>query len=111
VVELRPGAYGVEAASRRYFGKPAADLTEHEAAMLAASLPRPSTWHPGSSSDAYASYVAEVEGRMARATFLWRALGAERLPEPPLLDSIVIPDVDTIRIDTTAPPDSIPLQG
>jgi monofunctional biosynthetic peptidoglycan transglycosylase len=111
VVELGPGVFGVEAASRQYFGKAAAELTEHEAAMLAASLPRPSTWHPGRSSSAYASYVAEVEGRMARATFLWRALGAERLPEPPVLDSIIIPDVDTIRIDTTAPPDSIPLQG
>jgi len=114
VVELGPGVYGVEAAAWRYFGKPAADLTEYEAAMLAASLPRPSSWHPGRPSDAYARYVSEIQGRMARAGFLWRALGAaEPLPVPPfpLPDSLVLPDLDTIRIDTTAPPDSIPLQG
>jgi monofunctional biosynthetic peptidoglycan transglycosylase len=116
VVELGPGVYGVEAASRRYFGKSAAELTEHEAAMLAASLPRPSTWYPGRSSSAYARYVAEIEGRMARATFLWRAVGAERVPAPPTLDSVVIPDVDSVgilRVDTISPdslvpPDSMP---
>jgi len=70
VVEFGPGVYGVAAAAERYFGKPAADLTEHEAAMLAASLPRPSTWHPGRSSSGYARYVTEIEGRMARAAFL-----------------------------------------
>ncbi len=106
VVELGPGVYGVEAASRRYFGKPAADLTEHEAAQLAASLPRPSTWHPGRSSSAYARYVADVESRMARATFLWRAVGAERAPDLPRLDSLVIPDLDSL-VDSAAVPDSL----
>jgi monofunctional biosynthetic peptidoglycan transglycosylase len=114
VVELGPGVYGVEAAARRYFDKPAAGLTEHEAAMLAASLPRPSTWYPGRSSSAYARYVAEIEGRMARAAFLWRAVGADHPVEPPPLplpDSIVIPSPDTIlRVDSTVvdstPPDS-----
>lgn len=72
VVELGPGMYGVEAASRHYFGKPAAHLTAREAAMLAASLPRPAEWHPGSSSPAYAEYVTTIEERMERATFLWR---------------------------------------
>jgi monofunctional glycosyltransferase len=108
VVELGPGVYGVEAAARRYFDKPAAGLTEHEAAMLAASLPRPSTWHPGRSSSAYARYVAEIEDRMGRATFLWRAVGADHPAEPapvptpdslviPSPDSIAIPDLDTLR--------------
>ena len=50
VVELGPGVFGVEAASRRYFGKPAADLAPGEAAQLAASLPQPSRWHPGARS-------------------------------------------------------------
>ena len=76
VVELGPGIYGAEAAAEFYFGKPAAELTEHEAAELAASLPRPSTWHPGRDSRPYQSYVAEVERRMGVATFLWRAVGA-----------------------------------
>ena len=72
VVELGPGLYGVAAASERYFGLPAVALGEREAAMLAASLPRPSTWHPGVASRAYAAYVDDIIARMARAEFLWR---------------------------------------
>ena len=41
VAEFGDGIYGVEAASRRYFGKPAARLTTYEAALLAAVLPNP----------------------------------------------------------------------
>lgn len=41
VVEFGPGIYGVEAASRHYFGKPAAQLRWTEAARLAAVLPNP----------------------------------------------------------------------
>jgi len=82
VVEFGPGVYGAEAAARRYFGKSAASLTEHEAAQLAASLPRPSRWHPGVESSAYWGYVDEIESRMARATFLWRHVGgAPVVPE------------------------------
>lgn len=40
-VEFGRGAWGIEAASRRYFGKPAAQLSRHEAALLAAVLPSP----------------------------------------------------------------------
>ncbi len=77
VVEFGPRVYGAEAAARRYFGKPAAALTEHEAALLAAGLPRPAHWHPGVETDAYERYVAEIEQRMERAAFLWRHLGGE----------------------------------
>lgn len=41
VAEFGPGIYGAEAASRRYFGKPARALNASEAAMLAAVLPSP----------------------------------------------------------------------
>ena len=40
------GFYGVEAASRGYFGKPAMDLEAHEAALLAAIVRSPSTYAP-----------------------------------------------------------------
>jgi monofunctional glycosyltransferase len=40
-VEFGRGVWGVEAASRHYFGKPAARLTRHDAALLAAVLPNP----------------------------------------------------------------------
>jgi monofunctional biosynthetic peptidoglycan transglycosylase len=70
VVELGPGIYGAEAASRHYFGKPAAALGDDEAAELAASLPSPATWHPGSTRAGYRRHVETVRRRMARATFL-----------------------------------------
>lgn len=41
VAEFGRGVYGVEAAARTYFGKSAAKLTRHEAALLAAVLPNP----------------------------------------------------------------------
>ena len=40
------GAYGIEAASQRYFDKPAARLTVREAAMLAAVLKSPTNYNP-----------------------------------------------------------------
>ena len=70
VVELGPGVYGAEAASRRYFRKSAAELTEDEAAQLAASLPRPQSWHPGVPSRGYRGYVEAIRRRMDRAAFL-----------------------------------------
>ena len=41
IVELGPGVYGVGAASRRYFGKTPATLSDYDAALLAAVLPNP----------------------------------------------------------------------
>ena len=41
IVELGDGVFGVEAAGRRYFRKPAAQLGAGEAALLAAVLPNP----------------------------------------------------------------------
>jgi monofunctional glycosyltransferase len=66
VVEFGPGVYGVEAASRHYFGKPAADVNGDEAAQLAASLPRPRAWHPGVTTPAYRRYVDNIRRRMDR---------------------------------------------
>jgi hypothetical protein len=49
--------------------------------MLAAGLPRPSRWHPGVTSRSYDAYVADILGRMERATFLWRYVdGPDGLP-------------------------------
>ena len=41
IVQFGDCTFGVEAASRRFFAKPAARLTQAEAALLAASLPNP----------------------------------------------------------------------
>ena len=41
VAELGPGIYGIEAASREFFGKPPAAIDDPEAALLAGALPSP----------------------------------------------------------------------
>jgi monofunctional glycosyltransferase len=46
VVEWGEGIFGVEAASRHYFGKPASALTPFEAARLASVLPNPRKYNP-----------------------------------------------------------------
>jgi monofunctional biosynthetic peptidoglycan transglycosylase len=70
VVEFAPGVYGAEAAAGRFFGKPAAGLTRREAAALAGGLPKPSSWHPGSSSGVYLRRVERIVGRIERAAWL-----------------------------------------
>lgn len=44
VAEMGKLTFGVEASSRRFFGKPAVNLTRNEAARLAAVLPSPRKW-------------------------------------------------------------------
>jgi monofunctional biosynthetic peptidoglycan transglycosylase len=46
VVELGEGVWGVEAASRRYYDRPAAQLSRRQAAALAAALPFPLLANP-----------------------------------------------------------------
>ena len=41
VIEMGPGIFGIEAASRKYFHKPASSLSRAEAAMIIACLPNP----------------------------------------------------------------------
>ena len=109
VVEFGPGIYGAGAAAERYFGKPPARLSEREAAELAASLPRPSRWHPGVDSPAYERYVEEIQRRMAAAEFLWRYVGGRPdvapLEEPPveMMESVPPPPPPD-----TLPPDTVP---
>jgi monofunctional glycosyltransferase len=46
VIETGNGVYGVEAAARKYFHKPASKLTRGEAALIAAALPNPRKRNP-----------------------------------------------------------------
>ena len=68
VAELGPGIYGVDAASRSYFRKPAAQLGTHEAALLAAVLPNPVRMSAGKPSAYVRQRAAWIERQM-------RALG------------------------------------
>jgi monofunctional biosynthetic peptidoglycan transglycosylase len=47
---------------------------KRQAAELAAILPRPSRWHPRSSSRAYRQRVATIERRMEKAEWLWKVI-------------------------------------
>ena len=50
IIETGEGLYGVEAAARRYFHKPAKNLSRSEAALIAASLPNPRIRNPSAPS-------------------------------------------------------------
>jgi len=54
VIEMGDGIYGAEAASQKYFNKPAKNLTRAEAAAIAAVLPNPRKWRP----DKPTAYIA-----------------------------------------------------
>jgi monofunctional biosynthetic peptidoglycan transglycosylase len=74
VVEFGPGIYGAEAASRHYYGIPAADLNAEQAARLAASLPRPSKWYPGVESRGYEGSVLRILNLMEDCDWLEKYL-------------------------------------
>ncbi|MFT0892543.1 transglycosylase domain-containing protein [Pseudochelatococcus sp. G4_1912] len=64
------GAYGVEAASLRYFGKPAKDVTLAEAAMLAGLVQAPSRLSPSRNPQAAQARAQLVLANMAELGFV-----------------------------------------
>jgi monofunctional biosynthetic peptidoglycan transglycosylase len=86
VVELGPEVWGVDAASRKYFGHPARQLTLEEAAALTGSLPFPLKSNPG-----------YRPGRMRwRQAMIIRRVRGERIEIPRTAE-----EVDSVRPDTT----------
>jgi monofunctional biosynthetic peptidoglycan transglycosylase len=70
IAEFGEGTFGVEAASQRYFHKPASRLTPAEAALLAAVLPNPIRFR----ADAPSGYVRSRQAWILRQM---RQLGGE----------------------------------
>lgn len=64
VAEWGEGVFGAEAAARRWFGKPARDLTRGEAALLAAVLPNPILRNPALPSRGVRAAAARIQARM-----------------------------------------------
>ncbi len=60
------GAYGIEAASQRYFGKPAAQLSLGESALLAGMMKGPSRYSPVAATDRAARRATVVLDEMVR---------------------------------------------
>lgn len=62
VAEMGEGTFGIEAASQRYFGKPASRLSRAEAAKIAAALPNPKKY----TVKPLSSYVSRRSGWIQR---------------------------------------------
>jgi penicillin-binding protein 1A len=65
-VSFGGGAYGIEAAAKRYFNKPASGLTLGEAALLAATMKGPSRYNPAANSERAARRATVVLYEMER---------------------------------------------
>ncbi len=65
-VNFGSGAYGIEAAAQRYFGKPASQLTIGESALLAGMMKGPSRYNPVASPDRAARRATVVLNEMVR---------------------------------------------
>ena len=76
------GAYGIEDASQRYFNKPAARLTLHEAAILAALPKSPTNYNPVDQPDRSAQRVRLVLDSMVDTHAITSAQRAEALAQP-----------------------------
>ncbi len=77
------GAYGIEAAAQRYFGKPAARLTIKEAAILAGTLKSPTAYNPAENPKAAGDRAALVLAAMQDTGAITPAQRAAALKEVP----------------------------
>ena len=66
------GAYGVDAAARKFFGRPATEVSTYQAAMLAGLLKAPSRYNPIASPENAAERTTQVLGRMVDAGYITR---------------------------------------
>jgi penicillin-binding protein 1A len=85
LVNLGHGNYGVEAASRYYFDKPAARLTLPEAAMLAGIIPAPSRYSPYRTPETVLRQRDRVLRRMLEERFITQADYARAVAQPLLV--------------------------
>ncbi|GLQ04907.1 penicillin-binding protein [Sneathiella chinensis] len=73
------GTYGIDAAARKYFSKPARDLTIAEAAMLAGLLKAPTYYAP----------TANLDRAQQRSTVVIRRMEAEEFITPATANALV----------------------
>ncbi|HXO21227.1 MAG TPA: transglycosylase domain-containing protein, partial [Thermoanaerobaculia bacterium] len=87
LMNLGHGNYGIEAASRYYFKKPARDLNLAEAAMLAGILPSPSRYSPYNTPDLVLHQRDRVLRRMLEEGFVTDAQYRAAVAQPLLVAS------------------------
>src|SRR5581483_7029405 len=118
------GAYGVEAAAQRYFGKPARNVTIAEAAMLAGLVKSPSRLAPNRNPEGAEQRARTVLAAMADAKFITDAQAQASIGHPSynvkpvgagtvnyvadwigeVLDDLVGQIDDSIKVETTIDP-------
>jgi len=106
LAEWGPGIWGADAASRQYFGVPASQLTETQAAELAATLPHPLTSNPAF---APARMLARRDLILARYHGVPVYIPPEEEPDslfaiPPITPPIIPRLADTVAVPV---PDSL----
>jgi penicillin-binding protein 1A len=76
------GAYGVEAAAQRYFGKNAREVTLAEAAMLAGLVKSPTRLAPSRNPDGAERRAQVVLAAMAEADFITETMAKNAIAQP-----------------------------
>jgi penicillin-binding protein 1A len=76
------GAYGVDAAAQKYFGRSARDVTLPEAAMLAGLMKAPSKLAPNHNEQAAIERANQVITAMAQSGFITEAQAEDALAHP-----------------------------
>ncbi len=111
------GAYGIDAASRRFFGHSAEDLSIAEAAIIAGLVKAPSNYSPTADAEAARSRAAVVLGLMVENGDITPAQAASAEPNAvalvptPKQNSVryftdwVLPQLDTLIDETVDPID------
>ena len=64
IAQFGPGLFGVEAASQKYFRKPALALTQREAVLLATTLPKPKLRNPARPNRTHRAVANAVQKRL-----------------------------------------------
>lgn len=83
VIELGKGVYGVEAASQKFFKKPAAKLNSSQAALMAAVLPNPIRFRIDKPSRYISNRQRKIMGRRAPPMVAMAPVEIKKL-EPPV---------------------------
>ena len=86
------GAYGVDAAARRYFGKSARDLDTYECALLAGLLKAPSRFSPVGNRALAAKRTAQVLDNMVAAGYLTPEQAASTAKHEIVLAAVPAPE-------------------
>lgn len=80
IAEWGPGIFGAEAAAQYHFNKSASRLTQHEATLLAASLPNPISRDAGDPGRVTELLASRLRARMANSDAYVGCLGIRPMP-------------------------------